>query len=203
METSTLFRVALPGLALVAALVPVTRAQVDPDWLRMWREAQTHRPSTLGPSGRIAPAGEPGTPLVVAGQVFDPSGTRPAANVVVFAYQTDRDGIYFGPGKPGRPWRLQGWTKTGEDGRFEFRTVRPGPYPHRHQPAHIHIALESPVYGRQWTDSLLFADDPLVSADERARSAAAGRFGHVCDLRIEDGVAHVRISIRLKDAPDF
>jgi len=52
------------------------------------------------------------------------------------------------------------------------------------------------------TPSLRFADDPLVSAGERARSAA-GRFGHVAAVRSEDGVERVDLPVRLKDAPDF
>jgi hypothetical protein len=76
-------------------------------------------------------------------------------------------------------------------------------YPGRVAPAHFHLTLESPDLGRQWTSFLRFADDPLVTAGERARSAAAGRFGHVCAVRSEDGVQRVELPVRLEDAPDF
>ena len=195
-----------PVLAL-ASLAILTcapaRAQADPAWLRMWQEAQTHRPAELGPEGRIAPAGEPGTPLVVDGRVVEPDGTTPAAGVTVFAYQTDRDGIYFSDRRPGSPWRLQGWARTGADGRFLLRTIRPGPYPNRSVPAHIHFTFESPEHGRQWSDSLRFADDPLLSDQEKAASAAAGRFGSICAVRTENGIAHVRYTVRLKPEADF
>jgi protocatechuate 3,4-dioxygenase, beta subunit len=190
-------------LAAALALPLPALAQVDQDWLRMWNEAQTHRPAELGAVVRIAPAAEPGTPLVVEGRVFEPDGTLPAAGVVVFAYQTDRDGIYFNRERPGSPWRLQGWARTDADGRFELRTIRPGPYPGRRVPAHIHFSFESPTYGRQWSDSLRFADDPLLSDREKQESAAAGRFGAVCAVRTEDGVAHVRYAVKLKPKPDF
>jgi protocatechuate 3,4-dioxygenase, beta subunit len=198
-----------PFVALLLALAPpalasaAPRPRVDPDWLRMWQQAQTHRPAHLGPEGRIAPAGEPGTPLVVEGQVFEPDGTTPAPDVVVFAYQTDKDGIYFSDSRPGSPWRLQGWVRTDDAGRFVFRTVRPGPYPGRQVPAHVHFSFESPTHGRQWSDSLRFADDPLLSEREKDESAAAGRFGGVCAVRSEDGVARVRYFVRLKPEPDF
>ena len=169
----------------------------------MWREAQTHRPAALDSTARIAPVDEPGTPLVVEGRVLEPDGATPAPDVVVFAYQTDRDGVYFGPGKPGAPWRLQGWARTDGKGRFELRTIRPGPYPGRRVPAHIHLTLESPAHGRQWTPSVLFADDPLVSPAEREKSAAAGRLGRVREVRTEEGVAHVEVVFELKTAPDF
>jgi len=198
---------ALPPVLLAAALATLAavpaRGQADPAWLRMWREAQDHRPAELGSAGRIAPAGEAGTPLVVDGRVVQPDGTRPAAGVIVFAYQTDRDGIYFSDSRPGSPWRLQGWVRTDADGRFTFRTIRPGHYPNRHVPAHIHFTVVSPRYGRQWADSLRFADDPLLSEQEKAASAADGRFGSIRPVRTEDGVAHVRYTVRLKPDADF
>jgi protocatechuate 3,4-dioxygenase beta subunit len=190
-------------LLLTLGGVSPSWARVDQEWLRMWEEAQKHRPATLTSAARIAPHGEPGTPLVIEGRVFGPDGSTPAPDVIVFAYHTDRDGIYSGPGKPGAPWRLQGWARTDSGGRFELRTIRPAPYPDRDVPAHVHVTLESPVLGRQWTPSLRFADDPLVSAGERARSAAASRFGHVCAVRSEDGVEHVEFLVKLKDTPDF
>lgn len=194
-----------PAFILLALAAPAALpAQVDRDWLRTWREAQTHKPATVESAARIAPPDEPGMPLVVDGRVFQPDGTTPAAGVVVFAYQTDREGLYASPRQPGVPWRLKGWAKTDADGRFEFRTIRPGTYPNRSQPAHIHLTVESPAYGKQWTPSLLFDDDPLVSAAERARSQAAGEFGHVRSVESDSsGAARVRFSVRLKERPDF
>ena len=70
----------------------------------------TVRPARLGPEARIAPAGEPGTPLVVD--------------------------------------------------------------------------------GRQWSDS-------LRSKQEKAAAGTDGRFGSIRPVRTEDGVAHVRYTVRL------
>jgi protocatechuate 3,4-dioxygenase beta subunit len=194
-----------PGLALalVATLGSAAPARVDPEWLRLWEEAQRHRPAVLGSTARLAPTDEPGAPLVVHGQVFSPDGKTPAPGVVVFAYQTDRDGLYFSEDRPGSAWRLQGWARTDGEGRFELRTIRPGPYPDRSEPAHIHLTLQSPVHGRQWTRSLRFADDPLVTPEEKARSASEGRFGRVREVQLKDGVAHVEVFLKLKTAPDF
>ncbi len=181
----------------------VLAAQADPAWLRMWTKAQADRPDVLHATGRIAPATEPGTPLVVHGRVFNPDGTTPAAGVVVFAYHTDRNGQYFDGVSAGAPWRLKGWVRTDAAGGFEFRTVRPGPYPGRQEPAHIHMYVDSPIYGRQWTQPLHFADDPLVTAGERQQSARAGRFGTVCPVQVEDGVEHIEFFVRLKRTPDY
>lgn len=198
----------LPTTALAAFLTACgpgapAGGQVDPEWLRMWEEAQGQRPGELSSSGRIAPEGEPGVPLVAHGRVVAPDGETPVAGAVVFAYQTDRDGIYFGPDRPGRPWRLQGWAMTDADGRFTLETVRPGAYPGRRVPAHVHLSVETETHGRQWTGELRFADDPLVGESERRRSEAAGELGNVRPVHVEDGVAHVDFTIRLKPAGDF
>lgn len=191
--------------ALVAGILLASgaSAQVDSHWLEMWREAQAHRPASLASTGRIAPEGEPGTPLVIHGQVVAPDGRTPVPGTTVFAYQTDEDGIYSGPGKPGSPWRLQGWVVTDEEGRFELRTVRPGSYPGGRVPAHVHLTVETREHGRQWTEELRFADDPLLDAEQRRRAARADRFGGVRPVRMIDGVQHVDFTIRLKPEGDF
>ncbi len=168
----------------------------------MWQRAQAERPADLGPVGRIASPDEPGVPLVVKGRVFAPDGTTPAAGVIVFAYQTGRDGLYFDTSRPQRIWRLHGWAETDADGRFELHTIRPGPYPGRHEPAHIHFSFESATWGRQWAPSLRFADDPLLSEREKAESAT-GRFGNVRRVHMEHGVAQVSFFVKLKPRPDF
>ena len=188
-------------ITAVALALSVT-AQ-DPEWLRMWNEAQTHKPAQLSATGRIAPEGEPGTPMAIHGRIFQPDGKSPAANVIVFAYQTDAEGVYSGPGKPGRPWRLQGWAVTGADGRFEFRTIRPAPYPGRSIPAHVHLSLQTPSHGRQWTEELRFSDDKFVTADERKKSDALGTYRNVVTPAIRDGVQHVDFTVRLKTRGDF
>ena len=189
-------------LIAVAALAMSAFAQ-DQEWLRMWNEAQKHKPAQLTTNGRIAAEGEPGTPMAIHGRILLPDGKSPAPNVIVFAYQTDADGIYSGPGKPGWPWRLQGWAVTGADGRFELRTIRPAPYPGRSIPAHVHLSLQTQGYGRQWTEELRFVDDKFVTADERKKSDALGVYRNVVTPATRDGVQHVDFTVRLKTKGDF
>lgn len=158
----------------------------------------------MSSSGRIAAENEPGTPLVVRGQVVAPDGRTPAEGVVVHAYHRDRDGYDFGPDDRAlTTWRLQGWVETDARGRFEFRTIRPAADHLGREGAHIHITLESEEFGRQWAPTLFLADDPLVTERQRRRSSEAGEFGFVRAVEAVDGVQHVDVKIRLRDRGDF
>ena len=48
-------------------------------------------PATAPSTGRVAPQGEPGTPLHVSGVVVDASGA-PVAGASIYAFQTDHEG---------------------------------------------------------------------------------------------------------------
>jgi protocatechuate 3,4-dioxygenase, beta subunit len=154
--------------------------QADPYWMKSWNKAQDTRPATMTSSARIAPADEPGTPLVLRGLVVEPDGRTPAAGVVVHSYHRDQQGFDFGPNdSAASTWRLQGWAKTDTDGRFEFRTIRPSPDHLGREAAHIHFTLESKEFGRQWAPTLYVPD-----------KAGAG-------------VQQVMVNIRLKQKADF
>jgi hypothetical protein len=130
--------VAASALALAATIACAQDAQ----WLRDYQRAQSTRPEQIRPVARIAPASEPGTPLVIHGRVLGADGKTPLPGVVVFAYQTDRGGVYNARGESG--WRLRGWARSDAQGRFEFRTIRPGSYPGTRNPAHVHLTIEGP-----------------------------------------------------------
>jgi len=115
----------------------------DVQYIQAVERAQQARPASLATTARIAPASEPGDPLVVRGQLLGVSGS-PAAGAVVFAYQTDRAGLYDKPANGPHSWRLRGWVKTDADGRFTFETIRPGSYPNSNNPPHVHFAAFLP-----------------------------------------------------------
>ena len=95
-------------------------------------------PSTVSSVGTIADANEPGERLEISGQVFSPDGVTPAANVIVYAYQTDATGEYHNDPKT-HVARLHGWAKTDAQGRYTFHTIKPASYPRMTIPAHVHF----------------------------------------------------------------
>ncbi|MBA3832083.1 MAG: hypothetical protein H0X34_09355 [Chthoniobacterales bacterium] len=86
---------------------------------------------------------------------------------------------------------------------FEFTTIRPGHYPFRNVPAHIHLTVEGGGVPRQWTEELRFADDPLVPASDLEAARKAGKFGDVRSVRQEGKTQHVELNIRAKRSADF
>ena len=121
----------------------------------------TDAPGQLTSLARIAPEGEPGTPLVVSGKVVGEDGKTPLSGVVVYAYHTDDNGHYRSDGTGEDSPRLRGWAKTDSRGHFEFMTIKPAPYPGREVPAHIHVTAWGAGYPRQWFQ-VEFSGDPLL-----------------------------------------
>jgi protocatechuate 3,4-dioxygenase beta subunit len=186
---------------VAAAAVALLHASPDPRFVQMWEAAQRLRPATLVSVARIAPGREPGTPLVITGVVLDTTG-RPAAGVEVFAYHTDATGRYAAAGAAD-PWRLKGWAVTDAQGRFEFRTIRPAPYPGRDVPAHVHATLTTSCCGHQF-DDLMFDGDPLATNAYRERYAEAGEHGlYGVVTRMADGTERVSYTIRMREHGNF
>jgi protocatechuate 3,4-dioxygenase beta subunit len=184
--------------ALLVAVIAFAAPQ-DVEYERALERAQKAKPARLGPSARIAPAGEPGSPLVINGRVFQADGRTPAAGVTVFAYHTDAHGVYDVPANGPHSWRLRGWAVTGGDGRFTFQTIRPASYPNATVPQHVHLSFEGPGVPRRFSGEIEFDDDPKVTAQQRAASRAAGMFGTVRPVATRNGVDYVDSNFRIVD----
>jgi protocatechuate 3,4-dioxygenase beta subunit len=133
-------------------------------------------PAKISSHERIAPVAEPGDPLTVTGRVLD-AGGRPRAGIIVYAYQTDRLGIYppvFPPRSNASNYhgRLRGWARSDSQGRYTFDTIRPGSY--GGNPEHIHLHVVEPGCASYIIDELMFADDPNLlrfTPEQRAEMA--------------------------------
>jgi len=148
-------------------------------------------PGTLRSSARIAPASQPGMAMVIEGIVTTLRGA-PSPGVIVYAYHTDQTGIY--PPAANRHGSLRGWALTDAQGRYRFDTIRPGAYPSRNVPEHVHMHVIEPGIGTYYIDNLEFEDDPLSS--QRSRTEQRGGDGFMLPAR-RDGVWQARRDIVL------
>ena len=149
-------------------------------------------PAKLSSVARIAPAGEAGSPLVIEGVVRS-SRHAPVANVIVYAYHTNRGGIY--PAAGNRHGSLKGWAITDAQGRYRFDTIRPGAYPGRDIPEHVHMHVIEPGAGTYYIDELRFADDPLITPGNRKTVERGG--GGLALPERRDGAWHARRDVFL------
>jgi protocatechuate 3,4-dioxygenase beta subunit len=189
------------ALLFVTAFVTARSAQ-DNDYTHALERAQAGRPATLTASARIAAHDEPGTPMIIRGTVYADDGKTLVPGAIVFAYHTDRNGLYDKPGSPAHSWRIRGWARTGTDGAFEFRTIRPGAYPSNKIPQHVHFTVFT-ADARYHAGELRFADDPLITPGERATSTSEGQFGGVRPVVKEGPADAVDFAIRLKAGERF
>jgi protocatechuate 3,4-dioxygenase beta subunit len=112
-----------------------------------------------------------GERIIVHGQVLDERG-RPQAGVLVEFWQANAGGRYrhkkesylaaIDPNFGGC-----GRAITDEDGRYCFRTVRPGAYPWPNgvndwRPAHIHFSIFGHGFSQRLITQMYFEGDPLI-----------------------------------------
>jgi len=137
-------------------------------------------------------ATEPGEPLIISGTVYAPDGHTPLEGMSLWVYHTDATGHYSSlteSGGDNRNTRLHGLMKTNREGRYEFRTIKPAPYPGHTNPAHIHAYVSGPGYPEYWIDSYLFEGDPFITEEMRQKFSATGNLSAILKLtRSNDGV---------------
>lgn len=133
------------------------------------------RTSLIGPSDKAEP-------IVISGTVFKTDGKTPAPDVLIYLYHTDSNGFY-GREDEHRHGRYRGWMLTDSEGRFEFETIKPAPYPERRFAAHIHMTITTAELKEDWIDSILFEGDGLISAREREMAGKKGGFNPIIALR--------------------
>jgi protocatechuate 3,4-dioxygenase beta subunit len=120
-----------------------------------------------------------------------PDAHTPLEGVNLWVYHTDATGHYSKLSESGgdnRNTRLHGLMQTNQDGKYEFRTIKPAPYPGHAIPAHVHAFVSSPDFPEYWIDEFLFEGDPFIKEEVRMK-AGKGRLSSILDLtRGSDGV---------------
>lgn len=105
--------------------------------------------------------------LKITGTIYQKDGFTPAENVILYIYHTNRQGIYETKGDEigwaRRHGYIRGWIRTKADGRYTYYTFRPGAYPDRREPEHIHMTVKEPGRNEYYIDDILFTDDSLLT----------------------------------------
>jgi protocatechuate 3,4-dioxygenase beta subunit len=119
-----------------------------------------------------------GKPALVRGRILNKFG-EPVPNALMDVWQSDDIGYYDIQDANQPDVNLRGVFKTGEDGKFWFKTIKPAAYPvptdgpvgellraagrDAMRPAHIHFMISAPGYERLITHLFVEGDEYLNS----------------------------------------
>ncbi len=120
-------------------------------------------------------AGEPvGERITVSGRLLDGAG-RPIADSLIEIWQANAAGRYrhrrdTWPAPLDPNFSGGGRCVTDAGGRYEFVTIKPGPYPwgnhpNAWRPAHIHFSLLGNAFASRLVTQMYFPGDPLFAHD--------------------------------------
>jgi len=135
---------------------------------------------------------EEGPKLKLIGTIYKKDGKTPAKDVILYIYHTNQSGVYPTKGDETgwakRHGYLRGWIKTGGDGKYTFYTLKPGTYPSRSAPAHIHPVILEPDGKYYWIEEYLFEGDPLLKETELPSRAPRGGDSGILTLKKEKNI---------------
>lgn len=123
---------------------------------------------------RVSTAEAIGERIIVSGRVLDENG-RPVPDALIEIWQANAAGRYLhkrdqhdAPLDPN--FSGEGRTVTDAQGRYQFKTIRPGAYPWGNhyngwRPQHIHFSLFGRAYATRLVTQMYFPGDPLLEFD--------------------------------------
>ena len=149
-----------------------------------------------------------GTKVKISGTVYKNDGESPAPNVVLYVYHTNQDGVYENRNNASnwekRHGYIRGWVKTDSTGKFTFYTLKPGVYPDRSVPAHIHITVLEPDGKYYWIEDFYFRGDPLLSEKEKyPENPRGGHSGLINLVKTNDYLLAERDIILGENVPNY
>jgi protocatechuate 3,4-dioxygenase, beta subunit len=162
---STMLRGAREPLVVVRHDLAATRGVTASKLLLKANDADLTKHGASEPQGQA---------ITVSGRVVDEDG-KPVRESLVEVWQCNAAGRYAhakddhdAPLDP----NFFGYGKffTDTEGRYKFKTIKPGAYPwgnHHNawRPAHIHFSLFGNVYAQRLITQMYFPDDPLFPFD--------------------------------------
>lgn len=120
-----------------------------------------------------------GEPALIRGRLIDERG-EPVAGALIEVWETANNGMYEGQDPDQPESNLRGKFRSGSNGEYAFRTIKPTSYPiptdgpvgqmllatgrHPMRPGHIHFLIEAPGYDTL-TTALYSAGDEYVHSD--------------------------------------
>ncbi|WP_431324286.1 intradiol ring-cleavage dioxygenase [Rhizobium sp. YTU87027] len=121
-----------------------------------------------------------GEDMVIGGLILDTDG-RPIKDAVIDVWQANDEGFYDVQQKGVQPdFNLRGVFRTGADGRYWFRAIKPKYYPipddgpvgqmlkalgrHPYRPAHLHYIIKADGF-ETLTTHIFDPDDPYIHSD--------------------------------------
>lgn len=155
----------------------------------------------LWPDGpEVVPDGTPGS-ILLHGQVFDGAG-EPIPDAMVETWQADQDGRFAHPADPRGPsGSFCGFGRCGtdSDGRFWFRTFKPGPLPTpsgEHEAPHIDVTILARGLLNRLVTRIYFPDEEAANAADPVLSVLDSARRKTLIAATED--AALRFDIRLQ-----
>lgn len=145
-------------------------------------------PEIISPQDTSAGWIQNGQKILLTGTVYKVDGKTPASGVLIYYYHTDISGEYVHKKNIKRSLPLnsmglthgyiRGWVRTDDNGKYSIYTVRPGTYPSRTEPAHIHVNIKEPeLEDHYYIDDFVFDDDRLLTSERRKKMENRGGSG--------------------------
>ncbi len=132
--------------------------------------------------------------IIISGTVFQADGKTPAPNVLIYFYHTDSKGYYGRGNGEALHGHFRGWLLTGANGKYEFSSIKPAPYPNRTEAAHIHFTLTGKNFREDSIDVILFEGDKFITSRERETAGKKGGFNPI--LKLERGADGILRGVR-------